>query len=102
MAFDSEYVYDDDGVKAGYWIHGKKKINGSDKVYSKFKAYSPYKEGRASVVNGIGNDDDGGWKPAGNFSVAYVDWTSEGTNKAFYDYRQKRISCLYSWGLLHF
>ncbi len=73
----SEYVYSG-GTKAGYWIHGSKKISGVKNVYSKFKAYSPYSEGRASVVNGVGDDDDGGWQPAGTYSVANVKWTFSG------------------------
>lgn len=83
----SEYVYDSDGNKAGYWIHGKKKISDEKKIYSKFKAYSPYDYGRASVVNGEGDVYDGGWQLAGTYSVAYEKWTFWGTNKAFYDYK---------------
>lgn len=78
----SGYVYDSSDKKAGYWIRGKK----DDLVISKMKAYSPY-EGRASVVNGEGDDDDGGWKPTGIYSKASAIWTKSGINKAFYDYR---------------
>ncbi len=74
---DSEYIYAG-STKVGYWIHGNKKINGVKNVYSKFKVYPPYSKGRASVVNGVGDDDDGGWQPAGTYSVANVKWTFSG------------------------
>lgn len=78
---DSEYVYDG-STKAGYWIHG----NRDGRLVSEMKAYSPY-DGRASVTNGKGIYDDGGWQPADTWSKAAVAWTSAGTNKANYDYR---------------
>lgn len=70
------------GNKAGgYWIRGKS----GDQVVSKYKHYT--KEGHASVINGIGDDDYGNWESPGSYSYAHADWTSEGTNKAYYDYR---------------
>lgn len=70
------------GNKAGgYWIRGK---SGSMLV-SKYKHYT--NEGHASVVNGEGDDDYGDWKDPGEYSYASTEWTSTGTNKAYYDYR---------------
>ena len=63
----------------GYWIRGK---DGSMLV-SKYKHYKT--QGRASVTNGEGDYDDGGWKPVDVYSEASADWTSSGTNKAYYD-----------------
>ncbi|MCR6108956.1 hypothetical protein HXA35_01165 [Bacillus sp. A301a_S52] len=74
------------GKKAGgYWIRGKKKINDENKVYSKYKHYK--KEGRASVVNGLGDTATGKWQPKDEYSVAHRKWTFRGTNKAYYNSR---------------
>lgn len=64
----------------GYWIRGK---SGSMLV-SKYKHYT--KEGRASVVNGEGDYNTGNWEAPGSYSYASTDWTSAGTNKAYYDH----------------
>ncbi|MDP7978826.1 lactococcin 972 family bacteriocin [Bacillus sp. WLY-B-L8] len=96
----SEIVYENDQLKAsktfdessvkgvtsgakdgGYWIRGKK----GNQVYSSYKHYTKY--GRASVVNGEGDYEDGGWKPKNQYSTASLPWTSAGTNKAYYDYK---------------
>jgi len=70
------------GKKAGgYWIRGKENAQ----VISRYKHYT--KEGHASVINGEGDPDDGGWKSSGVYSKAEADWTSSGTNKAYYNYR---------------
>lgn len=77
----SEYVYDGN-TKAGYWVHG----NRSGTLVSEMKSYDPY-EGRASVTNGAGDYEDGGWQPADTWSKASLTWSFWGTNKANYDYR---------------
>ncbi|AOR25026.1 lactococcin 972 family bacteriocin [Clostridium taeniosporum] len=74
------------GVKSseksgGYWIRGKK--NGE--VISKYKHYT--EQGYASVINGEGDTDDGGWQPAGEWSPASAEWTFWGTNKSFYNHK---------------
>lgn len=66
----------------GYWIRGKRDGN----VVSEYKHYT-YK-GRASVVNGKGKVDDGGWKPKNKYSKAKEKWTIKGTNKAYYDWKK--------------
>ncbi|ABS21711.1 lactococcin 972 family bacteriocin [Bacillus cytotoxicus] len=68
-------------VDGGYWIRGKKDKN----VYSSYKHYSA--QGHASVVNGKGDYKSGGWKAKNVFSTAQLPWTSEGTNKAYYDHK---------------
>src|SRR6478735_1754253 len=66
-------------MDGGYWIRGKR--NGD--VISEYKHYK--KEGRASVTNGRGYHDDGGWKAKEKWSRASKDWTFRGINKAYYD-----------------
>ena len=85
----SSYVYLPDGTTVvGYWIRGRKTYGDGDYVYSSFKAREGVRDfGKASVTNGVGIYDDGGWKPAGTPSVARAIWTSSGTNKANYDYK---------------
>lgn len=85
---NSSYVYLTDGRIVGYWIRGEKTYSDGDYVYSSFKAREGVRDwGRASVTNGVGVYDDGGWKPAGTPSVARAIWTSSGTNKANYDFK---------------
>ena len=80
-AVGSDYIYNDDGDRVGYWLHGKR----DQKVVSEYKTYIG--EGRASVTNGEGVYKDGGWVGVGQWSKASAKWTSAGTNKANYDYR---------------
>ncbi|MFB1097230.1 hypothetical protein [Terribacillus sp. JSM ZJ617] len=68
-------------ISGGYWIRGKR----DGRVVSEFKHYT--KEGRASVTNGAGYHDDGGWKAQDVWSKADLDWSFWGTNKAYYDYK---------------
>ncbi|MGE9833152.1 hypothetical protein [Streptococcus orisratti] len=75
-----QYIYNK-GKKIGYWISGKR----DGKVVSEYKAYTG--EGFASVTNGKGNYNDGGWQPAESWSRASLTWTREGTNRANYNYR---------------
>lgn len=65
----------------GYWIRGKS----GNEVVSKYKHYK--EEGHASVVNGEGDTDSGNWEAPGSYSYAHADWTSAGTNKAYYDHK---------------
>lgn len=78
----SKYIKDSKGNKILYWIYGKK----SGKVISRVKAYGSY-QGYASVTNGEGDFDDGGWQKAGDWSKASAKWTKKGTNKCNYDYK---------------
>ncbi|SNZ02463.1 hypothetical protein SAMN05421503_0115 [Terribacillus aidingensis] len=68
-------------ISGGYWIRGKR----DGRVVSEYKHYQ--KEGRASVTNGAGYHDDGGWKAKNVWSKADLDWSFWGTNKSYYDYR---------------
>lgn len=80
---DNKYIYNSNNVRVGYWIYGKKDGN----VISEYKPYVG--EGRASVTNGKGAYDDGGWvKPNDdpNWSRAKQPWTFWGQNRADYDY----------------
>ncbi len=69
----------------GYWIRGQKHVSGKNQLVSEYKDYVG--QGRASVVNGNGDTDDGGWKATNTYSYASEDWTFWGTNKAYYDYK---------------
>ncbi len=69
-------------MDGGYWIRGKR----GTKLISEYKHYKT--KGRASVTNGIGDYNDGGWKEADTFSKASVEWTSKGINRAYYDNKQ--------------
>lgn len=80
-ATKSKTIYDGN-TRAGYWIYG----NRSGTLVSEMKGYEPY-EGRASVTNGVGDYEDGGWQPPNHWSKASLTWTFSGTNKANYDYR---------------
>lgn len=77
----NKYIKNDDGTRVGYWIYGKRDGN----VVSEYKVYVG--EGRASVTNGEGYYDDGGWVGVESWSKAAKPWTSKGTNKAYYDFR---------------
>lgn len=77
----NKYIKNSDNTKVGYWIYGKRDGN----VVSEYKVYVG--EGRASVTNGEGYYDDGGWVEVESWSKAAQPWTSKGTNKAYYDYR---------------
>ncbi len=78
---DDRYIYNKDGERVGYWLSGKRDGN----VISEYKPYIG--EGKASVKNGLGVVDDGGWVEVGDWSKAEAEWTIRGTNKAYYDYR---------------
>lgn len=80
------YSVESGNKDGGYWIRGKKNIGGTPNVYSKYKHYK--EKGRASVVNGVGDTDDGGWKSPGAYSTAYKKWTSAGVNKTYYDHKK--------------
>ena len=77
----NKYIKNGDGTRVGYWIYGKRDGN----VVSEYKTYVG--EGRASVTNGEGYYDDGGWVGVEEWSKAAQPWTKKGTNKAYYDYR---------------
>lgn len=73
----------DSGNKdGGYWIRGKR----DGQVVSEYKHYT--NQGRASVTNGAGHHEDGGWKAKDIWSKADRDWTFFGVNKSYYDYRK--------------
>ncbi|GFN35536.1 hypothetical protein [Tepidimicrobium xylanilyticum] len=78
---DDRYIYNKDGERVGYWQAGKR----SGEVISEYKPYIG--EGKASVKNGLGVVDDGGWVTVGDWSRAAAKWTIRGINKAYYDYR---------------
>ena len=63
----------------GYWVRGTT----SKTVKSNYKHYSH--KGHASVINGSGNGNSGGWKKPGHWSKSFVKKTWSG-NKAFYDH----------------
>lgn len=77
----NKYIKNGDGTKVGYWIYGQR----DDNVVSEYKVYVG--EGRASVTNGEGYYDDGGWVGVEEWSKAAQPWTKKGVNKAYYDYR---------------
>ncbi|QKG86064.1 hypothetical protein GXN76_13365 [Kroppenstedtia pulmonis] len=66
-------------------MRGKKYFGVVPNVYSKYKHYT--KEGRASVVNGLGEYDRSRYMPKDVFGEAREVWTIQGTNKAYYNYR---------------
>lgn len=68
-------------IDGGFWIRGKR----DGEIVSEYKHYT--KQGRASVTNGAGYHDDGGWQKPYKWSKASLDWSFWGTNRANYDYR---------------
>lgn len=77
----NKYIKDNIGNRVGFWLYGER----DNEVISEYKAYIG--EGRASVLNGNGDYDDGGWVKAENWSKASRAWSSKGTNHSYYDYR---------------
>lgn len=76
-----QYIKDDIGNRVGFWLYGQRE----QELISEYKVYIG--AGRASCLNGRGYYADGGWVSVDEWSKAELEWTSEGTNKAYYDYR---------------
>lgn len=76
-----QYIRDNIGNRVGFWLYGRR----ARKLISEYRVYIG--EGRASCLNGKGYYKDGGWVKIDKWSKAELEWTSEGTNKAYYDYR---------------
>ncbi|MGL4953539.1 MAG: lactococcin 972 family bacteriocin [Culicoidibacterales bacterium] len=81
FAETTPYTVTSGNVDGGYWIRGKRE----NSVISEYKHYS--KQGKASVVNGMGYTSEGDWKSANIYSKASQSWSFLGTNKSYYDWR---------------
>jgi hypothetical protein len=72
--------YEDGEVDGGWWTRGQ--IGNS--LVSEYKHYTA--SGYASCRNGNGSFDDGGWKPAGEWSKSRVGYTLLGGNRVYYNH----------------